>query len=130
MYAIKPLKFNTYKSLIGYKVVAYDLFGNEFARIDLERGEDINSLKVIDFIHNKQRDYEEKIMGAFSPKGSFVFGNKVEKKSGSWWEGNIVGWYSTEQTPVGYAVQLSSKLNGAVQIYPESALKRYEQKLV
>ena len=90
----------------------------------------VNKWDIMEKSTNSVRDYEEKIMGAFSPKGSFVFGNKVEKKSGSWWEGNIVGWYSTEQTPVGYAVQLSSKLNGPVQIYPESALKIYEQKLV
>lgn len=46
----------------------------------------------------------------------------VRKKSGSWWEGRVVGFYSTEQTPIGYAVQLD-KPNGPVQIYPEGALE-------
>jgi len=49
-------------------------------------------------------------------------GDIVRKKSGSWWEGRIVGTYSTDQTPVGYCVQLDKPL-GPVQIYPESALE-------
>lgn len=52
---------------------------------------------------------------------AFAEGDLVRKKSGSWWEGRVVGTYSTEQTPRGYAVQLD-KPNGPVQIYPESAL--------
>lgn len=48
-------------------------------------------------------------------------GARVRKHSGSWWEGVVVGYYSTEQTPRGYAVQLE-KPNGPVQIYPEAAL--------
>lgn len=53
---------------------------------------------------------------------SFAEGDLVHKKSGSWWEGRVVGTYSTAQTPRGYAVQLD-KPNGPVQIYPESALE-------
>lgn len=53
---------------------------------------------------------------------SFAEGDLIRKKSGSWWEGRVVGTYSTEQTPRGYAVQLD-KPNGPVQIYPESALE-------
>lgn len=49
-------------------------------------------------------------------------GERVRKRSGSWWEGTIVGFYSTRQTPFGYAVQLD-RLNGPVQIYPGSALE-------
>jgi len=49
-------------------------------------------------------------------------GTIVRKKSGSWWEGRVVGRYSTEQTPDGYCVQLD-RPNGPVQIYPASALE-------
>lgn len=52
----------------------------------------------------------------------FQMGNIVRKKNGSWWEGRVVGFYSTEQTPDGYAVQID-KPNGPVQIYPGSALE-------
>lgn len=51
----------------------------------------------------------------------FALGAQVAKHSGSWWEGTVVGTYSTEQTPRGYCVQLN-KPNGPVQIYPEAAL--------
>lgn len=53
----------------------------------------------------------------------WVLGTRVRKKSGSWWEGTIVGTYSTEQTPIGYCVQLDNVPNGPVQIYPETALE-------
>lgn len=53
---------------------------------------------------------------------AFAEGDPVRKKSGSWWEGRVVGTYSTEQTPRGYAVQLDKPF-GPVQIYPESALE-------
>lgn len=52
----------------------------------------------------------------------FADGDLVRKKSGSWWEGFVVGTYSTMQTPRGYAVQLAHEF-GPVQIYPESALE-------
>ncbi len=52
----------------------------------------------------------------------FADGDLVRKKSGSWWEGRVVGTYSTAQTPRGYAVQLDKPF-GPVQIYPESALE-------
>ena len=55
------------------------------------------------------------------PLRKFKIGDLVYKPKGSWWEGRVVGFYSTEQTPVGYCVQLD-KPNGPVQIYPESAL--------
>ncbi|WP_019567310.1 hypothetical protein [Agrobacterium sp. 10MFCol1.1] len=53
---------------------------------------------------------------------AFDEGDLVRKKSGSWWEGRVVGTYTTEQTPRGYAVQLDKPF-GPVQIYPESALE-------
>lgn len=58
-----------------------------------------------------------------NPEGwRFRFGDKVYKPKGSWWEGYVVGFYSTVKTPRGYAVQLEIS-NGPVQIYPEDALE-------
>lgn len=59
----------------------------------------------------------------------FELGDLVKKKSGSFWRGKVVGYYSTEQTPIGYCVQLviadprEDDNLMPVQIYPESALE-------
>lgn len=53
---------------------------------------------------------------------TFAMGDMVRKKSGSQWEGVIVGFYSTSLTPEGYAVESSSHA-GSVQIYPAKALE-------
>ena len=53
---------------------------------------------------------------------TFAMGDVVRKKSGSEWEGFIVGFYSTSLTPEGYAVESSSHA-GSVQIYPAKALE-------
>lgn len=59
-------------------------------------------------------------------KRKFYYGHRVRKHSGSWWEGVVVGFYGTEQTPIGYCVQADHVPNGPVQIYPESALEAVE----
>lgn len=56
---------------------------------------------------------------------TFKYGDYVVKVSGSQWTGKIVGWYSTDMTPEGYAVESSNHI-GSVQIYPVKALKRLE----
>ena len=53
---------------------------------------------------------------------TFQLGDAVEKISGSSWHGRIVGWYSTDLTPEGYAVE-SDFEPGSVQIYPAAALR-------
>lgn len=54
----------------------------------------------------------------------FCMGQPVRKRIGSWWEGRVVGFYSTNATPRGYAVQMPGpRNNGPVQIYPEAALE-------
>jgi dihydrofolate reductase (trimethoprim resistance protein) len=55
-------------------------------------------------------------------KNTFKLGDKVRKTKGSEWSGVIVGWYSTELTPEGYAVE-SYIHKGSVQIYPVTALE-------
>lgn len=52
----------------------------------------------------------------------FGLGQRVTKLKGSSWTGKVVGFYSTELTPVGYAVE-SENEPGSVQIYPEAALE-------
>ena len=54
---------------------------------------------------------------------TFQLGDRVRKKSGAAWQGQIVGWYSTQLTPEGYAVG-SEAHPGSVQIYPVAALER------
>jgi hypothetical protein len=53
-------------------------------------------------------------------------GTYVEKKFGSSWRGRVCGYYSTSNTPIGYAVE-SIYDPGAVQIWPEAALERKEE---
>lgn len=52
----------------------------------------------------------------------FELGDTVRKIKGSQWNGKIVGFYSTELTPEGYAVESSTE-RGSVQIYPAAALE-------
>jgi len=52
-------------------------------------------------------------------------GTRVRKKSGSSWQGRVVGYYSTKLTPEGYAVE-SEREPGSVQIYPRAALELVE----
>lgn len=56
------------------------------------------------------------------PDGRFVYGSRVRKTKGSSWHGRVVGWYSTELTPLGWAVE-SEREPGSVQIYPDAALE-------
>ena len=50
----------------------------------------------------------------------------VRKVSGSQWHGKVVGTYSTELTPEGYAVESSTE-KGSVQIYPAKALELWTE---
>ena len=60
-----------------------------------------------------------------APQGKFRMGDLVKKSTGSEWVGRVVGWYSTEQTKEGYAVESSAHRN-SVQIYPAKALESVE----
>ena len=51
----------------------------------------------------------------------YEYGTLLQKKSGSEWVGKVVGFYSTEQTAEGYALE-SIYHKHTVQIYPERAL--------
>jgi len=67
------------------------------------------------------------LRAALSAQGAakFRMGDLVKKSTGSEWEGRVVGTYSTEQTPEGYAVESSAHRN-SVQIYPVTALEAVE----
>ena len=56
-------------------------------------------------------------------RATFGMGDRVRKKSGAAWQGQVVGWYCTKLTPEGYAVESESH-PGSVQIYPVTALER------
>lgn len=58
----------------------------------------------------------------FKPEPKFKIGDRVSKVKGSQWQGKVVGTYSTELTPEGYAVESEEHL-GSVQIYPAQALE-------
>ena len=51
----------------------------------------------------------------------FTLGQRVTKIKGSKWTGRVVGFYSTDLTPVGYAIE-SENEPGSVQIYPDAAI--------
>lgn len=53
---------------------------------------------------------------------AFKIGDRVRKKRGSSWQGKVVGFYQTDLTPEGYAVE-SEREPGSVQIYPVQALE-------
>ncbi len=52
----------------------------------------------------------------------FNLGDRLTKNKGSSWTGHVVGFYSTELTPIGYAIESETE-KGSVQIYPEAALR-------
>jgi hypothetical protein len=52
-------------------------------------------------------------------------GTRVRKKSGSRWQGRVVGYYSTELTPQGVCIE-SENEPGSVQIYPIKAVEILE----
>ncbi len=54
-------------------------------------------------------------------KRKFQLGDRVTKTKGSKWTGRVVGFYSTDLTPEGYAVESETE-QGSVQIYPAAAL--------
>lgn len=56
------------------------------------------------------------------PGWRWDLGTRVRKISGSQWQGFIVGFYATELTPEGYAVESDTHC-GSVQIYPAKALE-------
>lgn len=53
----------------------------------------------------------------------FLLGDLVRKKSGSSWQGKVVGFYTSSLTLEGYAVESEREI-GSVQIYPVSALEK------
>jgi len=52
-------------------------------------------------------------------------GQFVRKRKGSKWRGRVVGFYSTEFNPRGYAIE-SYYEEDSVQVYPEAALEDWK----
>ena len=51
-------------------------------------------------------------------------GDYAAKKGRALWRGKIVGWYRTDLTKLGYAIE-SHFEPGSVQIYPETAIEAW-----
>lgn len=58
-----------------------------------------------------------------SAMARFPPGTRMRKKSGASWQGKVVGYYSTDLTEVGLAIE-SEREPGSVQIYPSIALEQ------
>lgn len=54
----------------------------------------------------------------------FKMGDFVAKKGRASWRGRIVGWYRTDLTALGYAIE-SYFEPGSVQIYPQAAIEAW-----
>lgn len=61
---------------------------------------------------------------AWPANAQFALGDMVQKKGRASWRGKVVGWYRTDLTALGYAVE-SEFEPGSVQIYPETGLLPY-----
>lgn len=78
------------------------------------------------------KELSEKLNTSESPNGSneiikplwakWSIGDSVTKTKGSSWTGKVVGYYQTDLTSKGYAVESETE-KGSVQIYPEAALR-------
>ncbi|MCP3412863.1 hypothetical protein NLM16_01965 [Bradyrhizobium brasilense] len=55
----------------------------------------------------------------------FQMGDYAAKKGRASWRGRIVGWYRTDLTRLGYAIE-SYFEPGSVQIYPETAIDAWQ----
>lgn len=80
------------------------------------------ALEVDAAISAIQRDH---VILPREPTRKYALGDRVTKPKGASWTGRVVGYYSTELTPIGYAVE-SENEPGSVQIYPETALAAKE----
>lgn len=78
------------------------------------------SLKVVNETPAATKNYNN-----FTPTKStarkFHYGQLVTKTKGSKWTGHVVGFYTTDLNPAGYAIESATE-KGSVQIYPEAAL--------
>lgn len=82
-------------------------------------------LKYTNFLNYLEKIGDIKILKKENFKPKFKIGDKVRKIKGSSWSGAVVGDYSTELTPEGYAVESFTE-KGSVQIYPAAALEKIE----
>ena len=73
-------------------------------------------------IKEQLSDVDDPINSCTTKQSKFKRGDFVKKRSGSHWQGHIVGEYSTLLTLEGYAVE-SDFHDGSVQIYPVAALE-------
>ncbi len=107
-------------------------YQQEFSAAPEIIGKAVEKLSSIasDWSHWPETDAEIQAARASSPapasdaafERSFAIGDRVRKVKGSSWQGKVIGFYSTDLTPVGYCIE-SEREPGSVQIYPEGALE-------
>lgn len=63
--AVKPLEWSSHKNLVGgLKLLAFDCFGNEFARLDVA---DKNAADIAEFTADAEARYRKRIRSALLP---------------------------------------------------------------
>ena len=67
---------------------------------------------------------EDEMVDQWPSDAKFQMGDYVAKKGRALWRGKIVGWYRTDVTKLGYAIESYFEL-GSVQIYPETAIEAW-----
>jgi len=108
--------------VVGYLFVAR---GGATARAmhGMENGPDENSPLVrLSDVSKALEPFRALASQPLADGRKFQLGDRVTKNKGSNWTGRVVGFYSTELTPEGYAVESETE-KGSVQIYPEAALR-------
>jgi hypothetical protein len=60
------------------------------------------------------------------PLGTWKFGTPLCKKYGPYWRGRVVGYYSTENTPIGYVIE-SVFEPGSLQTHPADDLEFWNE---
>jgi hypothetical protein len=67
---------------------------------------------------------EDEMVDQWPSDAKFQMGDYVAKKGRALWRGKIVGWYRTDVTKLGYAIESYFEL-GSVQIYPETTIEAW-----
>lgn len=80
---------------------------------------------VSDWACDLEQEEQSRHEGMPGTHTAFCIGDKVRKVRGGQWKGRVVGYYSTDLTKEGYAVESDTEV-GSVQIYPAAALERVE----
>lgn len=117
-------KAGGYSSVVGQSVLLQDETGRVVCQLAL-----LNVGETLEQSHKELcNEYAMLVVDAINwfNAGKFRGGDRVYKTRGAQWQGRVCGFYKTELTEYGYAIE-SETHKGSVQIYPESALARVHE---